>query len=134
MDVIKMSFIYEGSVCSDLAEIKAFIQGILNKLGGILEDEDIMFDLKLILNELVINSVIHGNQCNRKKCVNLFLEIKNNTIRIEVRDQGNGINFDFTSYNPQELKCCGRGLVIVNGLSDEVYIDKNRIIAVKHMD
>ena len=92
-----------------------------------------MFDLKLILNELVINSVIHGNKCNRNKCVDLYLEIVGNIIRIEVSDEGQGVNFDISSYKPEELKCCGRGLVIVNGLSDEVYIDKNRVIAVKYM-
>ena len=129
-----MSFRYEGSVCSDLDDIKTFIQGVFNKLKNILEDEDLMFDLRLILNELVINSVIHGNRCNKRKCVSVYLEVKNNTIKIEVSDEGQGIDFDFTSYNPQELKCCGRGLVIVNGLSDEVYIDKNRVVAIKHID
>ena len=129
-----MSFRYRGSVCSDLDDIKTFIQEVLSKLGSIVEDKDLMFDLKLILNELVINSVIHGNECNRKKCVSLYLEVKNNTIKIEVSDEGQGIDFDLTSYDPYELKCCGRGLVIVNGLSDEVYIDKNKVVAVKHMD
>ena len=129
-----MSFRYEGSVCSDLDKIKIFIQEVLNELKRILEDEDLIFDIRLILSELVINSVIHGNQYNTKKCVNLHLEIKNNTVRIEVSDEGQGINLDFTSYDPEELKCCGRGLVIVNGLSDEVYIDKNRVVAVKHIN
>ncbi len=64
-----MSFRYEGSVCSDLDKIKIFIQEVLNKLKKILEDEDLIFDIRLILNELVINSVIHGNQCNTKKSV-----------------------------------------------------------------
>ena len=65
-------FRYEGSACSDLDDIKTFIQGVLNKLKNILEDEDLMFDLRLILNELVINSVIHGNRCNKRKCKCIF--------------------------------------------------------------
>lgn len=129
-----MSFRFKGSVCSDLDDIKIFIQDVLDKLDDYIKDENLMFDLKLILNELVINSVIHGNKCNRNKCVDLYLEIVGNIIRIEVSDEGQGVNFDIASYKPEELKCCGRGLVIVNGLSDEVYIDKNRVIAVKYMN
>ena len=128
-----MSFRYQGSVCSDLDDIKCFIQDVLNRLKNKVDDEDLMFDLKLILNELVINSVIHGNECNRNKCVNLYLEVRGDTIRIEVSDEGQGINFDIASYNPKELKCCGRGLVLVSGLSDEVYIEENRVVAVKYI-
>ncbi|WP_236911440.1 ATP-binding protein [Clostridium sp. Cult1] len=128
-----MAFIFKGSVRSDLNDIKVFIKKVLNKLENIVQDKDLMFDLKLILNELIINSVIHGNQCKGNKYVKLFLEVVGDTIRIEVIDEGDGIDFDIDSYNPSELKCCGRGLVIVDGLSDEVYIDNNRIVAVKYM-
>ncbi|NLJ97969.1 MAG: ATP-binding protein [Tissierellia bacterium] len=128
-----MTFKFHGSVCSDLEDIKIFIKNVLDKLKTIIEDEDLMFDLRLILNELIINGVIHGNKYNRRKCVDLYLEIIENTIRIEVRDQGQGIDFDVESYNPEELKVCGRGLVIVNGLSDEMYIQDNSIVAVKYM-
>ena len=133
MGVIKVSFIFKGSVRSDLDDIKIFIKKVLNKVESVIQDKDIMFDLKLILNELIINSVIHGNQCNCNKSVNLFLEIAENTIRIEVVDEGEGIDFDISSYDSKELKCCGRGLVIVDGLSDEVYIDNNKIVAVKYI-
>ncbi|MCF6464903.1 ATP-binding protein [Clostridium sp. Cult2] len=134
MGVMEVSFIYKGSVRSDLNDTKTFIKKVLDKLENIIHDKDIMFDLKLILNELIINSVIHGNQCNGNKYVELFLEIVGDTIRIEVSDEGDGIDFDIANYNPTELKCCGRGLVIVDGLSDKVYIDNNRIIAVKYIE
>ncbi|GMG96695.1 ATP-binding protein [Tepidimicrobium xylanilyticum] len=133
MGVIEVSFIFEGSVRSDLDDIKAFIKKVLSRIEKIIQDQDIMFDIKLILNELIINSVVHGNRCNCNKSVNLFLEIAGNTIRIEVADEGEGIDFDISSYDPTELKCCGRGLIIVDGLSDELYIDNNRIVAVKYM-
>ncbi|MCF6460480.1 ATP-binding protein [Clostridium sp. Cult3] len=133
MGVIQVYFRYQGSVCSDLEDIKNFIQDILSRLESIVNDEDLLFDLKLILNELVINSVIHGNKCKRDKCVHLYMEVVKDTIRIEVSDEGQGIDFDISSYDPEELKCCGRGLVLVDGLSDEVYIDKNRVEVVKYI-
>lgn len=133
MGVIQVYFRYQGSVCSDLKDIKIFIEDILKRLESIVDDENLLFDLKLILNELIINSVIHGNECNRDKCVHLYLEIIGDAIRIEVSDEGQGIDFDISSYNPMELKCCGRGLVLVDGLSDEVYINKNCVEVVKYI-
>lgn len=128
-----MGFKFQGSVCSDLHDIKEFINRVLSKLEDIIYDKNLMFDIRLILNELIINGVIHGNKLNRDKCVNLYLEVKENFIKIEVVDEGQGINCDISAYDPKELKCCGRGLLIVNGLSDEVHIEKNRIVAIKHI-
>jgi len=111
--------------------IKNFVEDVLKKLEKLIDDNDIMFDIKLILNELIINGVLHGNNCISTKCVKLDLEIKGNKITIQVQDEGQGIDYDLKSYNPNDLKCCGRGLVIVNGLSDEFYIEKNKVVAVK---
>lgn len=128
-----MDFIYQRSLCSDLDNIKIAIQDIISKLKNIMDDEDLIFDIRLILNELIINSVIHGNKCDKDKSVELHLELIKDVLRIEIIDEGQGIDYDIKSYNPEELKCCGRGLVIVNGLSDEFYIDKNRVKVVKYI-
>lgn len=124
---------YQGSVSSDLDSIKFFVHDVLEKLDLFLTDKDLMFDLRLILNELIINSAIHGNECNKEKYVNLYLEVLEGKVKIEVVDEGKGIDLKKVSYDENELKCCGRGLVLVNGLSDEVYIDKNRIVAIKNI-
>lgn len=128
-----MDFIYQRSLCSDLEDIKIAIQDIINNLRLIVDDENLIFDIRLILNELVINSVIHGNECDKGKSVELYLELIEDVLRIEVIDEGQGIDYDIKSYNSEELKCCGRGLVIVDGLSDEFHIDKNRVEVVKYI-
>ncbi len=128
-----MSFIYQRSIFSDLEDIKIAMQDVINKLRNIINDEDLIFDIRLILNELVINSAIHGNKCNRDKSVELYLELKGNVLKIKIMDEGQGIDYDIKSYNPEELKCCGRGLVIVNGLSDEFHIEKNKVEVVKYI-
>lgn len=128
-----MDFIYQRSLCSDLENIKIAIQDIINNLRCIVDDENLIFDIRLILNELVINSVIHGNECDKGKSVELYLELIEDVLRIEVIDEGQGIDYDIKSYNSEELKCCGRGLVIVDGLSDEFHIDKNRVEVVKYI-
>ncbi len=126
-----MNFTYYGSVCSDLELIKNFLDEIMNKLNIIIQNGDTIFDVRLILNELVINGVFHGNECEDTKCVNLSLHVKDNKIIIEVEDEGKGIDYDFSKYNPLDLKCGGRGLVLVKGLSDELIVDQNRITAIK---
>ena len=77
---------------------------------------------------------MHGNQCVSSKCIKLLLEIKDEKLKIEVEDEGKGINYDFMTYDPENLKTCGRGLVIVNGLSDEFYIEKNKVVAIKALN
>ena len=128
-----MSFIYQKSICSDLEDIKITIQDVVNKLRLIIKDEDLIFDIRLILNELVINSAIHGNKGNKNKTVELYLELEGDTLKIEIEDQGQGIDYDIKSYDPWDLKCCGRGLVLVDGLSDKFYIEKNRVEVVKYI-
>lgn len=129
-----MDFRYNATVCSDLNIIRNFIEEILKKIHPIINNDDTMFDIKLILNELIINGVMHGNECTASKCIKLLLEVDENKLKIEVEDEGKGVNYDFTSYNPDDLTTCGRGLVIVNGLSDEFYIKNNKVTAVKQLN
>lgn len=133
MDVREMNYTYSGSACSDLNLIKNFLDEVMNKLNTIIDNGDTMFDIKLILNELVINGVFHGNECEDTKCVNLSLEVIDGKIIIEVEDEGRGIDYDFSNYNPLDLKCSGRGLVLVKGLSDELIVNNNRITAIKNI-
>lgn len=128
-----LDFRYRAIVCSDLEIIKNFVDEILSELNPIVEDEDTMFDIKLILNELIVNGVMHGNECVMSKCVKLSLEINDKELKIQVEDEGSGVNYDLMSYDPDNLKSYGRGLVIVNGLSDEFYIKKNKVISVKQL-
>lgn len=134
MEVMELDFKYSGIVCSDLDMIKSFVDEVLIKIGGLIKNNDTMFDIRLILNELVINGVLHGNDCITSRCVKLSLELKEDKITIQVEDEGNGIDFDFKTYDPTELNCGGRGLVLVNGLSDEFYIQKNKVTAIKHIN
>lgn len=129
------TYIYRGSVCSELDAIKVFINDTIENLKNIVNDNDIMFDIKVILNELIVNGALHGNECLESKNVDLFLELCDNKVIIEVIDEGEGIDgFDLSRYNPTDLKSWGRGLVLVNGLSDEFYVMKNKVIAVKYLN
>ena len=128
-----MTYFYKGTVCSDLYTIKKFIDKTIKNLEVYIDDGDVMFDVKLILNELIVNGALHGNDSMMTKCVSLTLEMIDDKLRIEVEDEGKGIDYDFCSYDPKDLKTCGRGLVLVNGLSDEFHVENNKVISVKHL-
>ncbi|HLS53976.1 MAG TPA: ATP-binding protein [Tissierellaceae bacterium] len=113
--------------------MKSFVDNILEKLNNILDNKDLIFDIRLIINELIINGVFHGNECVDTKCVNVNLDVNGDQVTIIVEDEGEGFDFNIDSYNPLELKCGGRGLVLVKGLSDELIIDKNKIKAIKYL-
>lgn len=128
-----MNFRIKQTIKSDLLNIKFTMEDILKELCKIIKDESLLFDIKLILNELIVNSALHGNNCDADKFIKLLLEIRDRRIRIEVVDEGRGFVYDKNDYNPLELKCCGRGLVIVDGLSDEFYVDKNKVVSIKYI-
>jgi serine/threonine-protein kinase RsbW len=131
--VIAMNYIYKGSVCSDLDTIKSFIDKTVQILNGIISDRDLMFDIRVILNELIVNGALHGNECMSSKTVSLTLRMSEDKLMIEVEDEGRGINYNLKEYNPSDLKSWGRGLVLVNGLSDEFYVDRNRVVSIKRI-
>lgn len=128
-----MDYTYKGSISSDLDLVKNFVENILEKLKKIIDDKDTIFDIKLIMNELIINGIFHGNKYVQSKIVQVKIEVKEDKIIIHVRDEGTGIHYDFESYNPNDLMCRGRGLVLVEGLSDELILDKNMITAIKYI-
>ena len=126
-----MEFAYCSSLYSSLDVVKESIDEILRELSKKISDDNDLFDIKLILTELIINGVFHGNQCDLKKMVDIDISIINNRIRIKVTDEGEGTDYNISSYDPLKLKASGRGLVIVNGLSDELIFKDNSITAVK---
>lgn len=126
-----MFYIIEKNLISDISEMKSFIEDLLSVVKDKL-CEDNIFDLKLILDELIYNSIVHGNESNMNKKIRIFIGICDRRIRVEVSDEGLGINYDKSKYDPLELNCGGRGLLIVDSLSDEFKIDNNKVICVKH--
>lgn len=118
---------------SDLFEIRDEIEKLLDEIKIVVSKQELLFEIKLILNELVINSAIHGNELDEEKKVRLDVEIDKTTMKLEVKDEGEGFIYDKDIYDPLELKASGRGLLIVDGLSDELSIENNRISVIKYL-
>lgn len=85
-------------------------------------------DILISLTEAVNNAIIHGNRKDRSKTVRIHLRKQNDRIAIRVSDEGRG--FDFRSLpDPTApdnlLKIGGRGVFLMQQLSDELKFDNN---------
>ena len=83
-----MMYSCRRSISSDLKSVKILIDEILSDLNSVIKIEEILFDIRLILNELVINSVVHGNQLDENRFINVCIEADESSISIFVKDEG----------------------------------------------
>lgn len=89
--------------------------------------DDLQGTLMISLTEAVNNAIIHGNQLDPSKQVNIHLQRRKNKLCIQVSDQGNG--FDHTALPdptcPEHIcNCGGRGVYLMNELCEKMeYID-----------
>ncbi|MDI9502887.1 MAG: ATP-binding protein [Tissierellia bacterium] len=124
-----MRYLFEGALNSNLHAISDVTGHLIDTLERFLEDESTLFDVRLVLSELLINGYEHGNRSNRNKRIYVTLNLADNDITLSVRDEGQGFVFDCT--DPLDPSCCsGRGLMLVQKLADSVEIDNNCITAV----
>ena len=133
-DSIKKEFL----VPSDLSLVQKFSADVLSFLGPLKLDGGIVFDVKLCLEEALINAMKYGHKLQKELKVRLGVEYNEREVRISIEDQGEG-------FDPGKLVCCtesanllksrGRGVHLIRKLRDEVYYNKkgNAILMVKRL-
>ncbi len=106
-----------------LPDVDEFIEGRLKKFG--LEKAAIA-DIAISVTEIVINSIVHGNDNDISKTVTVQLMREDSELEITVTDQGSGFNPDEIESPIEEknlLKEVGRGIFITRSLMDSVDIE-----------
>lgn len=86
-------------------------------------DEQAAFGIDMAVREAITNAMVHGNQEDETKSVEVIFNCLGNALEIEIRDQGEG--FDPTGVpDPTEpaniLKTSGRGIFLMRSFMDEV--------------
>lgn len=123
-----MDFLFEEKINSDIYEAYSAV----NKLLSLLESKinvNLIYDIRIISNELLINGIKHGNCCCRYMHIGFKVYIIDDNIFIEVQDEGEGINKLSDCLNSRDdLKCSGRGLKIVKELSESLIVNKNKVM------
>lgn len=118
---------------SELEKIDYFLSNAMEQVQEYVSNEDDIFDIRLIISELVYNGAIHGNQWNPDKNIFLNINLTPDDISICVRDEGEGIDPAHNIEAATHLECNGRGLVIVEALCDQMNCAGNEIVVRKNI-
>ena len=94
-------------------------------------DPSVAFDVRLLVSELVTNSVKHA-MVGEDDSVYLDVKMDGSVVRVEVRDSGPG--FERPSVAPPDDADEGWGLFLVEQLADEWGVDRERQAVWFHID
>lgn len=114
-----------SSQVSNLHQIEQLIDCIYDK-HHITEDN--YGNILIALTEAVNNAIVHGNQQDPNKKVNLVLETSKKDVCFLVKDEGKGFDFDHVPDPtlPENLhKLHGRGVFLMKSLADDVAFEEN---------
>jgi len=84
----------------------------------------------LVMQEMVTNSVIHGNKEDSRKYVRISVYFTSEQIVVEIKDEGEGLLSLPSVDEAQELDYLaenGRGLKLTVLMTDEIELDGNRM-------
>jgi serine/threonine-protein kinase RsbW len=130
--------VIEHNLPLGLKEVPGLIQSVMRKLEPLKIDSDILFKIKLSLEEALVNAVKHGNKQNKDKRVLLKIRAYPEFLEAEIKDEGQG--FDYTKIPlPTEEKnlerASGRGIFLIRRLMDKVeFLDQgSRIKFIKYL-
>lgn len=118
---------FDETAKGTMENINDMTMRFMGDISAYLQDEKTLYDLRLIVTELMVNGVRHGNMENFNKLIRLCAVVSDDKVTIIVKDQGNGIKrkncscSDFTKTN-------GRGLFIVEHIADKIIYNNNEIV------
>lgn len=96
---------------------------LLKELNKLSLSEDILFHIKLCVQEALINALKHGNKLNENLHVTLKAFLSCEVLDIFVEDQGSGFDHSCIE-NPAEDKnieqISGRGIFLIKNYMDQV--------------
>ncbi len=85
--------------------------------------EDDALSVGIAVREAVINAIVHGNQMDRSRKVEVVLQARRTSIHARVRDHGAGFDSAATpdpTAGDNVLKSSGRGILVMRGFMDTV--------------
>ena len=123
-------------VDSDLAVVQKTSQEVLTFLKPLPLGDAALFDIRLCLEEALINAMKYGNGLQKSLPVELDVEGDSQEVRITIKDQGPGFDVSKVADCTEEknlYRNSGRGVYLIHQLMDEVkYNEKgNTLMMVK---
>ena len=120
------------TIPSQLELVPDFISSLVEKLYHLPLDEYTVFNIKLALQEAVINAVEHGNKMQSDLLIQVDIATDNQRLIIQVTDQGKGFDYK-TIPNPTKPenieKLRGRGIFLIQHVMNKIeFANKGRTI------
>jgi len=84
---------------------------------------DVTFDIKLAVQEAVVNAAEHGNEYDESKMVHVTCEVTDEAIKVTIADEGPGCDpccVPDPTLPENVLRESGRGVFLMRSLCDEV--------------
>jgi len=91
-------------------------------------NSDVYGNIMVAVTEGVNNAIVHGNQSNSAKNVELSLVIQDDKVLFNITDEGQGFDYDNLPdpTAPENLeKTGGRGIFLMTHLADEIKFNEN---------
>lgn len=127
MDI--MNFEVKAEACFDRESVEKLLHLCEDAASGFNASPELLFKLRTILHELVMNSLEHGYKKD-SGVITVSMSRNGGGLLIEVEDQGRGFSIKKVSMLMKEdaepgYALRGRGLLIVKGLCSEMDIAPN---------
>lgn len=103
-----------------VAKAASAVADFVNRSGI---SEDAAYGIDMAVREAVTNAVVHGNQEDERKAVELTLKSLPEAVEITIQDHGEGFNPEEVPDPTEEeniLKSSGRGIFFMRTFMDEV--------------
>lgn len=120
------------TIPSQLELVPDFISSLVEKLYHLPLDEYTVFNIKLALQEAVMNAAEHGNKMHSDLLVRVDIAADNQRLVIQVTNQGKGFDYK-TLPNPTKPenieKLRGRGIFLIRHAMNKIeFVNKGRTI------
>lgn len=118
---------------NSLDEIELFIEQIRAErdIG-----EEVAGNLLVAFHEAVTNAILHGNQLDPSKVVDIKAWFEDHQLVLQVTDQGSGFDPDSLPDPLDEnnlLKSGGRGVFLIRQFSDDIsYNDSGNMVTIRY--
>lgn len=132
--------IFSRTIPSDLAVKATTLDELLRLLGekGVFADPEEEVRMRLCVDEVLVNAIVHGNESSPAKRVTITIYLDQERVGLRIEDEGPG--FDPSDVpdpdDPESLLLeGGRGVLIITSFMDEVkyYNRGSRVLMVRKL-
>jgi serine/threonine-protein kinase RsbW len=123
---------------SEIKLLRNVSSEILESLAPYKMEDAALFDIRLCIEEAVRNAIVHGNNCDKNRDVEVSYVVEHDKLIIEVADQGKGFDHKHLPDPTVEdniTRNNGRGVYLIKRLMDIVEYNEsgNRLKMVKYL-